>query len=633
MRIRTLGVLLMVLLVAALAAGGFWWQHQRQEQLADRAARTAVQQLADAWSKRSFASGRPAFQDPGAAAGFAAATSGLGSGPVKAVVADLHRTGTVASGNLEVTWTLPGGAPWSYRAPVEAVEAGGRWVVARPASGSYWQPQLQPGDTMTAKRTQGARGDLLDRTGKPLMPMGTVYQVQLDPARADAASASALEKVVDEPAGSLVKELAAAQQAGSKAPIPVITYREADLRAREKALYDLKGVIYPKAEQPLARTRTFAQPLLGSFGAVTAEIIAKDNGRYAAGDRAGVSGLQGQYDAVLAGTPGVSVTTGGGRVLFDKPATAGNPVKLTLDPRVQQAAESALTGAGAVPAALVAVDVPSGDVLAAANSPATGFDRALTGHYAPGSALKVATTYALLSKGVTTPSSTVSCPKTVVVDGMRVKNYEGEELGSPTFTQDFAHSCNTAFVALASQLGDGDLQAAAEALGVGAGWAGSVGVTGTFDGSIPVANGKTDKAAAAIGQARNEVSPLALAVMAGSVARGSFIPPALVTQPAPSGSDRTARPLQAKLVGQLRVLMREVVTAGTGQVLADAAGGPVAGKTGTAEFGTATPPQTRAWFVGYQGTTAFAVLVEEGKSGGTVAAPLAKKFLTALAAS
>jgi hypothetical protein len=34
--------------------------------------------------------------------------------------------------------------------------------------------------------------------------------------------------------------------------------------------------------------------------------------------------------------------------------------------------------------------------------------------------------------------------------------------------------------------------------------------------------------------------------------------------------------------------------------------------------------------VGWQGNVAFAVLVEEGRSGGTVAAPLVKTFLTDL---
>ena len=60
-----------------------------------------------------------------------------------------------------------------------------------------------------------------------------------------------------EPAGSLVDKLAAAQKVGSKAPIGVITYRQADFDARRARLDALKGVIYPAREQPLARTRTF----------------------------------------------------------------------------------------------------------------------------------------------------------------------------------------------------------------------------------------------------------------------------------------------------------------------------------------------------------------------------------------
>ena len=57
------------------------------------------------------------------------------------------------------------------------------------------------------------------------------------------------------------------------------------------------------------------------------------------------------------------------------------------------------------------------------------------------------------------------------------------------------------------------------------------------------------------------------------------------------------------------------------------------GKTGTAEFGTATPPQTHAWFIGYRGDIAFAVLVVGGGIGGAVAAPLAAKFLDAVGTS
>jgi cell division protein FtsI/penicillin-binding protein 2 len=70
-----------------------------------------------------------------------------------------------------------------------------------------------------------------------------------------------------------------------------------------------------------------------------------------------------------------------------------------------------------------------------------------------------------------------------------------------------------------------------------------------------------------------------------------------------------------------------VVTDGTAPVMRNVAGGQVFGKTGTAEYGNADPPQTRAWFAGFQGSVAFAVLVEEGRSGGSVAAPIAKSFL------
>jgi cell division protein FtsI/penicillin-binding protein 2 len=65
--------------------------------------------------------------------------------------------------------------------------------------------------------------------------------------------------------------------------------------------------------------------------------------------------------------------------------------------------------------------------------------------------------------------------------------------------------------------------------------------------------------------------------------------------------------------------LRGVVTNGTGTALLGIPGGPVSGKTGTAEFGTEDPPQTHAWFTGFQGDIAFAVLVEDGGFGGKVA--------------
>jgi cell division protein FtsI/penicillin-binding protein 2 len=72
--------------------------------------------------------------------------------------------------------------------------------------------------------------------------------------------------------------------------------------------------------------------------------------------------------------------------------------------------------------------------------------------------------------------------------------------------------------------------------------------------------------------------------------------------------------------------MRAVVTVGTAKDAGLPAG--VYGKTGTAEHGT--EGKAHAWFIGYQGDLAFAVLVPDGGSGGGVAAPIAARFLKAL---
>jgi cell division protein FtsI/penicillin-binding protein 2 len=78
--------------------------------------------------------------------------------------------------------------------------------------------------------------------------------------------------------------------------------------------------------------------------------------------------------------------------------------------------------------------------------------------------------------------------------------------------------------------------------------------------------------------------------------------------------------------------MRQVVLSGTASALADR--GEVYGKTGTAEYGSNTPPDSHGWFMGYQvagpqGDIAFAVLVEGGQSS-SVAVAVTDVFLGGL---
>jgi cell division protein FtsI/penicillin-binding protein 2 len=152
----------------------------------------------------------------------------------------------------------------------------------------------------------------------------------------------------------------------------------------------------------------------------------------------------------------------------------------------------------------------------------------------------------------------------------------------------------------------------------------------SFACNYPSATG-AEYAASAFGQAAVEVSPLGMTMICAAAETGVWRPPSLLmpgTPGSPSTSD--VRRLPAAVSAQLRVAMRAVVTSGTATAIS---GTPVAGKTGTAEYGTGNPLPTHAWFTGYLGHYAVTVLVQDGGFGGSVAAPLAARFLTEAASS
>jgi cell division protein FtsI/penicillin-binding protein 2 len=214
----------------------------------------------------------------------------------------------------------------------------------------------------------------------------------------------------------------------------------------------------------------------------------------------------------------------------------------------------------------------------------------------------------------------------VTVDGHQFKNSGGEAFGSVQFHVDYAKSCNTAFIGLAPKLGADGLHQAASALGLGGQW--DLGIS-AFAGQVSPAGSPTELAAAAFGQGQTTVSPLSMASVAAAVARGQFKQPQLVLDPAPVKPAPDGAPLDPTAVAQLRQMMREVVTGGTGTALKSVPGKPVYGKTGTAEF-DANSKDTHSWFIGYQGDIAFAAMVQKGGAGTEAAVPMIDRFLTAL---
>ncbi|MGB4442086.1 MAG: FtsW/RodA/SpoVE family cell cycle protein [Coriobacteriia bacterium] len=345
----------------------------------------------------------------------------------------------------------------------------------------------------------------------------------------------------------------------------------------------------------------------------------------------------------------------------------GNDVRLTIDSRVQRAAEAALSGhRGAV----VVLDPTTGAVLAMASSPAyepasidgqwqmlsaEGTDAALVNRaagslYPPGSTFKVVTLAAALESGVATEGTTYTGPASIDIGGAPVTNYGGSAYGAIDLRKATASSVNTVFGQLARDLGAKDLVAGSEGFGINA--------PVPFD--LPAATSLMpdpaemtvwETAWAGVGQpvgehdspAGPQVTPLQMALVASGIANdGVVMRPYVigsvsdragrVLTPTTSRSWKTA--LDAETAAKVADIMVSVVTSGSG-MRAQIPGVTVAGKTGTAEAGKSV--ETHAWFIGFapaeQPRVAIAIVLENAGVGGQVAAPAARRVLEAALAA
>ncbi|RLU83615.1 penicillin-binding protein [Streptomyces griseocarneus] len=336
----------------------------------------------------------------------------------------------------------------------------------------------------------------------------------------------------------------------------------------------------------------------------------------AKGAGVGPRGAVQRVDRITGEVTGTEVTFG------EKPSRpADRPVRTTIDATWQRAAEKALaTKAQGRNAALVALRIDNGEVLAVGNTP-SGFNRAVSGTYAPGSAWKIVTSSALLLKNAVRPTDVVDCPKYLTV-GKEFHNVETSEHPGATFQQDFTESCNTAFIGLRGKLGDGEPGDVARTyFGVGQQW--HTGIP-SFDGSVPAPRDQTEKAASMIGQGRVLANPLVMASVTATAVSGTFHQPTF-TGDAEDGTSTSRLP--QNVVTTLRQMMRATVTDGTAKVLADLPGA-VGAKTGTAEVAEDAP--NNGWIVAHRGNVAVACVVEQGQTGGASAGPVVRELLGAV---
>ncbi|MFI6298910.1 penicillin-binding transpeptidase domain-containing protein [Nonomuraea sp. NPDC050790] len=300
--------------------------------------------------------------------------------------------------------------------------------------------------------------------------------------------------------------------------------------------------------------------------------------------------------------------------------------KTTLSRAVQAAAARALDGVS--DAAVVAIRSSTGEIVGVADR-LEGGSKAFTSYFPPGSTFKTVVAAALMDTGLS-GSSQVECPATYQIPGFRsFTNAGSADRGSITFTEAFAHSCNTTFVEeVTTRMEPGDLIEAAAPWGF-RGMQLPTGAGGAC-GKIPEPEELNLDwlGEAAIGQASVQATPLCMAALAAAVESGVWRSPRLL--PADEAADLDGPPLRdveldAGVIDGLREMMRSVVEYGT----ASEAGLPegLAGKTGTAEVGGGAE---HGWFIGYRDDLAFCVFVRNGGSGRSAAVPIAVRFLQGL---
>lgn len=531
--------------------------------------------------------------------------------------------GNTCTQDLAVEAVLRGIGTMKWTSTATAVKVGDTWKIK--ASGDTIYPGLGEANYLKRVRALPARASILDRNGKPLTANRPVVIVGVaSGAVATAATYAAFTKNLQVD-GAKLKARAVAAPAGQF--VDAITIRASEWEALRPTMGKLPGVLTMGGTQSLAESPTFARSVIGTMKTATAETLKNAGPSASATDQVGTTGLQYSFQQQLAGEPGGTVTLRDSKTkltiktVFQQQGKPGTPVKTTLDPALQRAAEAALA-TSKLSASLVAVQASTGQILAAANGPTpTNYNRAFQGHYAPGSTFKIVTSAALMGTGLNAASQ-LPCTDTINVFGKTFKNYDGlAAYGNGTMEKALNQSCNTAFISQHGRLPKDGMTKAAGLFGFGQELKLAI---PAYGGEVPLPKDDTAEAASMIGQGTVTASPLQMALVAGAVQHGTALKPVLVPGKDPAGN--AAAPLPAATTAALRKMLRTTVTGGTAHVLA--ANGAVSAKTGTAEVVANGKVITNGWMVGYRGDVAFAVIVEGGASGAKAAGPILKNFLS-----
>ena len=402
-------------------------------------------------------------------------------------------------------------------------------------------------------------------------------------------------------------------------------------------------------------------------------VYGKDK-NYGMDARVGKAGLEKMYEKALKGKDGgiyLEVDSRGKlkRILESRKWEPGSDIYLTIDSKMQSAAEEGLKKSNTGKGAVVAIDPRSGAVLALASMPdydpnrfvsysdektadnlkeLPEFNVAVQGTYPPASTFKIISSIAGLDSGKVRPAETFFCPGYFDAGSRVFKCWEKKGHGKVDFLAGMAKSCDVYYYNLGIRTGPLNIEKYAQMfrLGMPTGIALPDEKSGNVFGPSKRAARKSywfigDTLNLSIGQGETLVTPIQMAQVAAAVAaRGAFWRPYYVDHIMAADGQITFKGKPEK-ISQVELKdstwalikdgMREVVLEGTGQTV-KIDGVEIFGKTGTAQN---PHGKDHAWFVAYaqlpneEPEVAVAVLVEHGEHGASTSVPIAKAVILA----
>jgi penicillin-binding protein 2 len=465
------------------------------------------------------------------------------------------------------------------------------------------------------------------------------------------------------------------------------------LEERSKAFPGLTVAALPQRSYPQGALGAEFLGLLGEIG--PSQLEQRRYRGYIAGQAIGQSGVESTYDKLLNGGFVRKRVTVDARGRIDGPLRSVGPsrsstgLQLTIDARIQRAAEQAIrdgiafahvNGHGDANAgAAVVLDPRDGSVVALASYPGYSqvaasrdpeyltrlltsgllLNRATQGLYPAGSTFKPFVAEAALQAGLISTTSYLPCTGSLTVGNIVFHNVEPGINASLNLPEAIAISCDTWFYRLGTsfywrqQNGALDIQRWAKRFGFGRPT--GIDVPGEYGGLVPTPAWlrrafkepwqriwyEGYSVNLSIGQGSLAITPLQLAVAYAAIANGGTVVRPHLGHAVLGASDLPVKALRFKPARKLRLVGLDAIRLGLYNATHGAGGTstaifgtfpvPVAGKTGTAQ----TPHGSdHSWYASYAPVAnpryVVVVLIEHGGFGAQAAAPAAKEIYSAL---